>query len=689
LLQNRSSAFFFTTVIALVERLSEKVKAESDIVFRLTMKFFLSCGLLLLASSTALAASVPSDDTAEKHVRDLTTWFRGNGGYFNFKLEIRRADPKDPTSEFGIFARKDIKPKERLIEIPADLIIEPMFDFEVEDNQEVKYFEQREHFETLCDLTLTLIAEMELGDDSDFAAYLNYLNQKDLSMLPVMWSEQGKELMRLLANKAYAADISHPPYGAVDWMDAFVKTGCIDEDDDFEKRIATLVYSRAMGPLNDTVLVPVLDMINHSNKEEERNVECTTVITDDFVHVKASTEIKAGEQLFLSYNKCVLDCQGKDLGTDYLFRAHGFLEPFPQQWDLGDVTVVVDEVEGDNGKTVLEARHVGGLPNEIVLMYLTESIEALQETLHGDAMTNAPGRVPEKELETIHLYHNALLKTLSSAVKQTDVMAIEHKFTCIAEDSCPDEGSSWFRYDDLDKSSQFGLDTYYSMTYQCDTLAFDDRQEVMEDQIESHYQIIEYFSNPKTKEMCFFLDGTWQICTSYRPQYHEMGVHETIRYLPHEPKRILWVGGGDSMFLHEILKYPSLELAVGLELDQKVVRGAFQYFGVQPHWDNEKVQWWFGDASKSLLMLPEDYYRSFDVVLVDLSDTLLSLSVTKEMDIIGALSLLLKPDGVFAMNELVCLLRRSADMLVCFTFRRDASLTHSSQLSLFLLSLGF
>jgi spermidine synthase len=118
---------------------------------------------------------------------------------------------------------------------------------------------------------------------------------------------------------------------------------------------------------------------------------------------------------------------------------------------------------------------------------------------------------------------------------------------------------------------------------------------------------------------------------------------------------VMWVGSGDAMFLHEILKYNSLELAVGLELDQEVTRGAFKYFGAQPHWDNEKVQWWFGDAAKSLLMLPVDYFGSFDMVLVDLPDTVLSLSVTKEMDIIGALALLLKPDGIFVMNELVCL----------------------------------
>ena len=642
------------------------------------MKFFLSCSLLLLllASSTAFASSVPSGDTAEKHVLDLTTWLRSNGGYFNFKLEIRRVDLEDPTSDFGMFAKKDIKPKDRLMDIPADLIIEPL-EFELDDNQEVNNF-QKEYFESLCGLTQTLIAEMKLGDDSEFSAYLNYLKLKDLSMIPAMWSEQGKEFMRLISNVG-ADDPSDelPPYGVVDWVDAFYSSGCIAKDDEFEKRIATLVYSRALGTAQ-AALVPVLDMINHSNKEEERNVESTTVFTDTFVHVRAITEIKAGEQLFLSYNKCV-DCKFEDLGTGDILRNYGFLEPFPQQWNFGRIAVVVDEVEDDTGKMIIEARHVGGLPNELGAMFFREQIEHLQELLHGDAMIAAPGHVPEKELETIHLYHDALIKALSSAVKKTDLMDIEHEtheFACIAEGSCPAESSSWFRYNDLDKPPLFEFDLYYKLIYQCETLALEDGH-LLEERIQSHYQSIEYFSDPETNEMCFFLDGTWQICTSYRPQYHEMGVHETIRYLPHEPKRVLWVGGGDSMFLHEILKYPSLELAVGLELDQKVVRGAFQWFGAQPHWDNEKVQWWFGDASKSLLMLPDAYYGSFDVVLVDLSDTVLSLSVTKEMDIIGALSLLLRPGGVFAMNELVCLARRLADLLVSLVRWRDASLTRS------------
>ena len=106
------------------------------------------------------------------------------------------------------------------------------------------------------------------------------------------------------------------------------------------------------------------------------------------------------------------------------------------------------------------------------------------------------------------------------------------------------------------------------------------------------------------------------------------------------------------MLLHEILQYPDLELVVGLELDQQVTRHSFMHFGTQPHWDNDKVQWWFGDAAKSLLMLPADYFGSFDMVLVDLSETVMSFSVNKGLDIFGAMALLLNEKGIIVKNEL-------------------------------------
>ena len=138
---------------------------------------------------------------------------------------------------------------------------------------------------------------------------------------------------------------------------------------------------------------------------------------------------------------------------------------------------------------------------------------------------------------------------------------------------------------------------------------------------------------------------------SYWPHYHELVVHKPAKYLK-DVKRALWVGGGDSGVLNEFLKYPNLELAVGLELDQQVTRLAFKHFASLPHFDNPKVEWWYGDASKSLLMLPKEYFGSFDLVVVDLSDTVFSLSVSSELDVIEALSLLLRPGGIFEFNEL-------------------------------------
>lgn len=159
-----------------------------------------------------------------------------------------------------------------------------------------------------------------------------------------------------------------------------------------------------------------------------------------------------------------------------------------------------------------------------------------------------------------------------------------------------------------------------------------------------------FFRNPVNSDTCFDIDDIVQICTSYRPHYHEGSVHFPARFTPNV-ERVLFVGGGDSMLLHEALKYPSLKKVVGLELDQTITRKCFKHFGSQPHWDNEKVEWWFGDATKSLLMLPKEYFGSFDMILVDLSETVMSFGVTDKLDIMEALSLLLKEDGIFVKNE--------------------------------------
>ena len=51
----------------------------------------------------------------------------------------------------------------------------------------------------------------------------------------------------------------------------------------------------------------------------------------------------------------------------------------------------------------------------------------------------------------------------------------------------------------------------------------------------------------------------------------------------------LLIPKGDSMILHEVMKYKELELVVGLELDKGVVQASFIYFETLPHFDKDKV----------------------------------------------------------------------------------------------------
>ena len=71
--------------------------------------------------------------------------------------------------------------------------------------------------------------------------------------------------------------------------------------------------------------------------------------------------------------------------------------------------------------------------------------------------------------------------------------------------------------------------------------------------IQSQYQAIRFFTDPQTKDMVMKLDDTVQQSSSYRPHYHEFAVHFPARFLE-SVKRVLFVGGGDSMVLHEVLK---------------------------------------------------------------------------------------------------------------------------------------
>jgi hypothetical protein len=299
-----------------------------------------------------------------------------------------------------------------------------------------------------------------------------------------------------------------------------------------------------------------------------------------------------------------------------------------------------DIVEFIDDKEVTE-ENIEGLKEK--QEYIQGRIDLLQDR---DVWADVPLNEWEKTVE----YMKAMELAVQVAIQW--YQEISNPYSCVIEGTCT---VSLSRYTDLDEEYKAILNKAYP-SLSCN---IDEQFEVFLDgtfedidNTKSQYQRINFMINENNRDVCMDLDDTTQICDSYRPHYHEYMVHQTARFLPAESiKRVLFVGGGDSMLLHETLKYPSLELVVGLELDQKVTRGCFKHFGTQPHFEDDRVEWWFGDASKSLLMLPKDYFASFDLVLVDLSETVMSFSVSKELTVLEALTLLVKPSGIFVKNE--------------------------------------
>jgi len=569
--------------------------------------------LLLLAYSLVLTG-------AEDRVDRLVEWFRKRGGFMSSKLDIRRTDPSDLNSPMGIFATEKINKKEKILEIPR--------------GEGGVVIETKEFEDLSCETAHKIIQEKKIGKGSQFAPYMEYLAGEPLGTIPSAWSDGGRLLFtKMLQNYSIGGKpLPLPPAEPDDWFDYWYeecKGGRADLD------VVELVVTRSW----DGIMMPIFDIMRHRNKPYY-NADLTDAHHEsEPIKVSTTQIIEAGSELFLSVNMCG-ECEEllDEFGTPEILRDRGFVEQLPQRWFFEEYEL------GFEVKENFEVSWIIDPPND-ASAFLHDIMVSLEAAAGDISNTATHENIPDSELAIIKEYHRVLYQAVSLA--KTKV--IEDEETCSSlgeENTCKVPPN---KYPDFTKDTE-EIDLEDDEI--CDgesIMVFEGYKDI--DTKQSMYQLITTFHNQETNDTCFNLESTVQICTNYRPHYHEMVVHYTARHIP-EIKRVVWVGGGDSMLLHDILKYPALEKVVGLELDQDVTRNAFKHFGTQPHWDNPKVEWWYGDASKSLLMLPKDYFGSFDMVLVDLSETVMSLTVTDKLNIMQALALLLAPHGVMVKNEL-------------------------------------
>jgi spermidine synthase len=118
---------------------------------------------------------------------------------------------------------------------------------------------------------------------------------------------------------------------------------------------------------------------------------------------------------------------------------------------------------------------------------------------------------------------------------------------------------------------------------------------------------------------CLILDGKIQSAQFDEHIYHEALIHPAMILHP-LPKKILVVGGGEGAVLREILKHPSVEKLVMVDIDREVVEICKRYL---PSWSQDaykdnRVETYFMDARKYL----EENNDKWDLIYMDLTEPL-------------------------------------------------------------------
>eukprot|EP00536_Pseudo-nitzschia_multiseries_P016027 jgi/Psemu1/263354/estExt_Genewise1Plus.C_10040002 len=608
------------------------------------MKFYNLAALSLAAAAAAspffAAVASAEKDTHLEEAQAIFDWVSGTqDGFITSKLELRRDVPGDAYSPMGVYATDTIEAGEDIVKVPWSVILQS------DDPNEPPS-------QMVCGTVRTVAREMRLGADSRYAPYVMYLNSEADGQIPSSWSEDGQELL----HEILQGD-TIPPMDATGWIEDEWFMRCRgDPNDEFGVKAALLVVQRA----DDAIMIPAYDNLNHRNGNWTNTK--TEIEPGQFHHTTATKTISPGDQIYITYNMCE-ECGGRmsGYGTAEILRDYGFVEHYPQRWHYMEEDFQFDIDQVEDGKFIVtwdkEDRpdKGDGKLMEQTRVWFRWEIRRLKRIKNIEWAIGYEGKdhgIPDHELQNIFKFLDANIIAMTAALESLGPSpppgtADDDFGGCMTPIDIATLLENSTHYDNLEWEFD-DLDYQYPTCNNRHLMRFSDFDDV--EFMKTHYQNLNFMRKESTDDTCMDLDNIVQICSNYRPQYHEFSAHAAGRFVK-DVKRVIFIGGGDSMLLYEALKYPDLELVVGLEIDQTVVRKSFQHFHTSPYFEDERVEWWFGDATKSLLLLPEDYWGSFDLVLVDLSETVMSFSVTAELDVFDALSLLLNPVGVMVKNE--------------------------------------
>jgi spermidine synthase len=339
--------------------------------------------------------------------------------------------------------------------------------------------------------------------------------------------------------------------------------------------------------------------------------------TNHFHETRALRTIEAGEQVFISYNRCS-GCGGRveeGYSTAEMLRDYGFVEPFPQSWHFYNFREVEFELHHDEEAGYYEVewkRQPDEYRAAMIQDWLRAQILRLNRLWHvtyRNRHDHEANGMPQNEWDMIWTFQKANLVAMRCALNALNGNTRTLVASTEAEVSVDD------LYHNFQENAWESVDLELP---QCNTEDFDHYMSI--DSATSYLQTLNFsVLRLHQLDICMDRDSHIHVCSSFRPSYFEYFVHPAASLIK-SVRRVLVMGSGASFLVHEVMKYSStLELVVAIEPDQAVTRKSYQHFHVDPHFDDSRVEWWFGDFGESLSLMPVEYWNSFDLVLLDMA----------------------------------------------------------------------
>lgn len=163
----------------------------------------------------------------------------------------------------------------------------------------------------------------------------------------------------------------------------------------------------------------------------------------------------------------------------------------------------------------------------------------------------------------------------------------------------------------------------------------------------SLFQRIEVFEHPTFGRM-LVLDGLTQTTEVDEFVYHEMLAHLPLLCVV-DPRRVLIVGGGDGGTLRRVLEHPTVERAVMVEIDARVIETCREHLpGIAAGaLDDPRAEVVVGDGAAYV----RETRETFDAILIDSSDPVGPGVVLFSPEFYATCRSRLAPSGVLAAQS--------------------------------------